>query len=57
MHIKTLVSYLRRVDKGENMKAIKIYTDGSFNKEKQLGAWAFGTKDKIIDCGIIAELD
>lgn len=36
---------------------INLYTDGSFDKEKNLGSWAFGTQDKIIDCGIITQPD
>lgn len=41
----------------KNSKVPVLYTDGSFDKNKQAGSWAFGTKDKIIDCGIITDLD
>lgn len=35
----------------------KIYTDGGYDKIKKIGAWAFGIEDKIINSGIITEID
>lgn len=34
-----------------------LYTDGGYDKDKKIGAWAFGTEDKVIDSGVITKID
>lgn len=42
----------------EKEKAYPIlYTDGGYNKWKKVGAWAFGTEEKVIDSGLITDID